>query len=278
MINQETKGVLNILKALIKRATPFLKRIRAERTAAGVPDAQRVDDLDLALEATIERLANISILSLWEEALREVEIGYIIPKTLSINSLQTWLQDHTVRQGVKSLAKQRIFPGTPIEGALVDRLAGAFHRHTGESIDQGHKAVAAIVAIVVADWHSKVGLDNRIAVGLLQESNLQNAERYRALKDAIERPHSDSPLVVAHSRECEKVLTNILQSRSIPTIDVHEQIAHLVERVSDNGDLSHCSSDIRGRVLYWAARLYSVRSKNIQTAKGYRSRLLEQVT
>lgn len=266
--------VSGFIKSLVNRIAPFFRRLQGERRAAKSPSDQKTEELDTVLDACINKIANISDISLLRQLISEFEIQYVVPDSLSINSLQIWLQDHTVRESLRKLVKSKLLPGAPSDHLIHDELAESFQRHTGESFEQGRKAVLAVVAIVIADWQSRIN-DNKFVIGLLQETHQQTTESLNYIKENVLKvPHSDQ-LIVTHSQECKTILNYILQCRAIPNVDAQEEIARLIERFSENGDLCHCSKSIQVDVLYWAARLYSVKAQNIQTAKNYLKKLLE---
>ena len=270
------KAICRVLTTLFIKIKSYVGRVLAAHAAARAPTTQYDDELSQILNESIDRLANSSS-SPFKELLHEFETSLLIPNTLSVNSLQLWLQDPTVRQGIKDLVKQKFFPDMIMGKSSADSLAESFHRHTGEGIDKGYEAVNTVTAIVFANCRSKVGPNNRIVVGLLQANNKALAEKLNSLGDGVERSHIDNQLVVDHSNDCKAALTKLLKGRSYSPSGACEKIDLLVKRVSKNGDLCRCSKDIRAQVFYWAARLYSLKNENLHLAKDFRTKLLKEI-
>jgi hypothetical protein len=199
---------------LSKKARMHLHRLRCERRAMALDAREEPSLLDGIYDATLDRLGSVPDGSAWwRRVMLAAEAkyvlpyqhsnaepdGYVGPHFLSIPSLRQWLADRHVRADLKVLATETILATECDVGAIRKRLAQSYADHTYEGPEFANVPIAAAVDGLVAGALCLLRPAERLVVGLMRETNLQNRRTRADILNAIARIDS-----AAHSTEVDR--------------------------------------------------------------------------
>ncbi len=178
--------VLKISSLLLPRkAGAHLSRLRCERRAMAPGPPSNADLLGGIYDTTLDRLGNNrNEPAWWRKVVLTAEGDYILPygkpdgdhagpHFLRILSVREWLSDYHVRADLKALATERILAEGTDTGVIRTRLAQSYAHHTFDDPILAEVPIDTVVSGLIAGALSSFGLQERIIVSLIRESNLR---------------------------------------------------------------------------------------------------------
>src|SRR6185312_2079500 len=122
------------LEAISKVFVPFAKQLHAERQAGRNFARVNTTLLDASFEETLDRLQHVATCdSWWRELLQRAQTAYVRPEYLEKPSIRAWLNEVSVRDDLKALARACLIPAETDGVAVKARLSERYAAHTGEA-------------------------------------------------------------------------------------------------------------------------------------------------
>ena len=268
-------SVMTAAKLLVPIATAVSSRIaqlRAERSAAHEPYPIQTDLLNQQLQETLDRLRGGSVdAPWWRYLLSEIEQAYVAPEFFDTLSVQSWLGEKDVQEGLFSLTRASLMDQL-LDGEAETRacLSAIYSQHTGEPESCADVAITIVVAVLTAGYIASIPKSQRPVAGLLQAFHREVEGINKTLKS---NPGVPSTL----TRVAEDELSEILALRTFDFDDAIERVKRLWHRV-DGGDLAAVHEPVMNRVRYWAARLLASTFDASDEARSIRLGLSRQDT
>ena len=223
-------NLLQIPSLLVRgRTGAHLRRLRCERRAMAPEAKSKIDLLDSAYEATLDRLGDYRKEPWWRKILLKAEGDYVLPygksdhfgpHFLRIESVCQWLSDYHVRADLKVLATERILVVGADTEAVRARLAQSYARYTFDDPILAKTPIDTVVCGLVAGALSSLGPSEQMMLSLIRESNIRINRTSAEILAAISLIDSKiAYLPVENERRLsERDLATILPSKGIASI------------------------------------------------------------
>ena len=261
-----------VLVPIAKAVSSRIAQLRAERSAAHEPYQIRTDLVDQQLQVTLDRLRGGSVdLPWWRYLLSEIEQEYVAPKFFDTLSVQSWLGEKDVQEGLFSLTRACLMDQL-LDGEAETRnlLSAIYSQHTGEPESSADVPITIVVAVLTAGYIASIPKSQRSLAGLVQAVHSE--------VQGINKALTSNPAVLSTlTGVAEDELSEILALRTFDVDDAIERVKRLWQRV-DGGDLAAVHEPVRNRVRYWAARLLASTFDASDEARSIRLGLSNQNT
>ena len=260
-------SVMTAAKVLVPIATAVssrIARLRAERSAAHEPYQLQPDLLNQQLQETLDRLRGGSVdAPWWRHLLSEIEQSYVAPEFFNTLSVQSWLGEKDVQEGLFSLARASLVVQLRDDEAETRKcLSESYSQHTGEPESCADVPINIVVAVLTAGYIPSIPKSQRSVAGMVQAVHREVEGINKTLK-------SNPAVINTLTRVAEDELSEILALRTFDFEDAIERVKRLWHRV-DGGDLAAVHEAVMGRVRYWAARLLASTSESTDEARMIR--------
>ncbi|HXY98636.1 MAG TPA: hypothetical protein VEI03_01460 [Stellaceae bacterium] len=190
MADLATEAALNALLELggvLRNSTAsILKTLQSERRAGITGKRIQLAFITGRLEHTYDRLANIHSSGRWWKSLM-TSFGhyYITPLHLKIDSVQSWMNEYIVRDGLIELAYHQIIPGL-IDPQVYETISKRYQDLTGWNRQYSDGAINSITDILVAGFTSGLNDESKYifaAISTLAQLILRIAENPMSRQD-----------------------------------------------------------------------------------------------
>ena len=276
------------MKFLLDKAISFVKPkvvtetkvLRAERKAyrdgaAPISPGMRQSFLEsyVRLVAVVDSDARTS-----PAPFAALEARMVVPDYLRGESIQKWLRLDDTREGLCSLAENRLRvtsePTEPIRASL----SLSFERETGDSAGLSDGAINSIVDALVQSYTARLedqsayiidAVQGEIEVGtraIRTDLNKVHAAIEAVAESVDTRPVASSSERLA-TQEATRLLDAILKTRSFDT-QIVSKISRLAELVT-TGELREASAKQKQQVYLWTARLLAAHKSPVEDVERY---------
>ena len=289
-----------VLLPIAKAVAPKIEQLRAERRAAqdpfGVqsgpgnlvlvhldhramtqePFRVRWDLLGQNLKETLELrfLGGNFDDAWWRRVLASLEQDYVVPKFFKMPTVQSWLGEEDVQEGIVSLARANLM-GQLAEGEneTRKRLSENYSKHTGEPEHFAKNPIDVVVAVLTAGYIASIPRNQQAVAGMVQASHGHLDRRLEGLERKLDSTLERDPVVQSvHAKVAEDELSTILTLRMFALDDAIERVGNLCHRVNV-GDLQAVPEPVKTRVRYWATRLRLPKLEAVDEARSIRQGL-----
>ena len=265
-----------VLSPLVRAVSGHVRRLRAERHAAGDVSFGPVDLMDEVLRDTWARLIGRVDDAWWRRVLGAFELAYVAPDFLKKPALQQWLRVDPVQEGFVAMAKANIM-GAAVddEQGIRDRLGEWYAEVTGEAQHFAKQPTDVVLAVLIAGYIAAIPSSERATAGMIQ----QVGKRIEAKLDDVTRwPRFDPSVQRVHEEKAHSELSDILTHRMFDLSQATKRIQELHRQMEDGGELAGATDALKHRVRYWTARLCAGTTKSLATAQRIREGLAERQT
>lgn len=272
-------SVMTAAKLLVPIATAVSSRIvrlRAERSAAHEPYQIQTDLLDQQLQETLNRLRGGSVdTTWWRYLLSEIEQKYVAPEFFDKLSVQSWLGQADVQEGLFSLTRASLLDHLRNGEAETRKcLSESYSQHTGEPESCADVPIDIVVAVLTAGYIASIPKSLRSVAGMVQAVH----GGVEGLNRKLDRVIGPDPTILGMlTTVAEDELSEILTLRTFDLEDAIERVKRLWHRV-DDGDLAAVPTSVTNRVRYWTARLLASKFEATDEARLIRQGLSSQDT
>ena len=245
--------VVSSFKPITKKVFRLASRIYAERKAnkANIPQ----EFLDDILKETLERLRGTSVdRNWWQKVCNGIAHELMTPEFIRKPALQEWLSDESVTKDLVSLAKAIVMGRQNISSEPRTRLAKSYSMKTGEIEKFANGPIDVLLSILVSGLIVSIPDDQRVTIGMIQESKNMILERFDDLENKSNQTIPDSITQKAHTNEANLRLQKILDLRVFNPAQALAQMRVLYTHVR-NGELTATDLETKVEILNWAAKL-----------------------
>ena len=152
------------------------------------------------------------------------------------------------------LATSRILHGSEGPADIVTRLVESYSKYTGEAHHLAIGPLEVVTAILVAGYIAAIPSGQRAIAGITL-AGFQNVNaRFDRLEEGLRHGAVDPITQEAHTKRASEELSLILRLRTFEITESRASIRTLLTRTRE-GDLIASHSEIKTKIVYWAARL-----------------------
>jgi hypothetical protein len=257
------------LAAAAKILEPTLRhaiRVYRERQAARVPLSVKSDLLDQRLEETLGRLVKGNTEeSWWRSTLEALEQPFVAPDFLRKPAVQDWLAREAVQEDIKAEARTRILGSDSQDPERQARLKSAYSDVTGEREEFAKAPIEVVINVLVAGYIASLSRDQAPIAALVQAVNENVETKLESIAAKISG--LEDPLVTkVHTEAAKARLASILKCRSFSAGNSRKKISLLLHEITE-GDCRYAETNLKAKVLYWAARLHATSRETLNTAE-----------
>lgn len=267
------KNAMSIMRAA---ASP-LKRIYEENQAARGGRTVKVDALGKQFEISYGHLIHSrsgqeGFSPIAANAIQEI----ISTSQLQSAEMQIWLNKPEVKKNFFALAEAYLVnPNGYIRNKkkAFNALKKSFPDTALQEGEKFEDVARKICSVLTSGPVANLNSGDQVLLGAAQH-NVSAVENVQETLDT----HLDtkSAAQVYHDKLAREQLQYIVLTRGVPGANEKEDISRLADKVSDTGDLKHCSSDTKSDVLFWAARIHAAKGKDAtQKAREFLGKLLK---
>ena len=266
---------LSALAALLRPLATAVYRLHSERQAGRLPINHAPDLMADVLDETLGRLRGGNIDDgWWRRILDHFGQRYVSPDFLQKPALQEWLADQQVAADFKALATSRIVLGSEGSAELAARLVEYYSNFTGEAHHFATVPIEVVTAVLVAGYIASIPSGQRALAGLVQ-TGLQHVDaRFDLFEEGLRHSTVDPIAQEAHTQRASSELSSILRMRTFDTAKSKAHVRTLLTRTRE-GDLIAAQSEIKTKIVYWAARLCATDPSTVPVARQLRNELVD---
>ncbi len=261
----------SILESTKKYLIPTINRLYNERKAGKMPFEVDCNIFNKITDETFGRIAKIKVNDKWwRNLLNQIGHKYIAPDFIQKKAVLKWLSDNQVRDDIKLIAKKCIMTGKDNKDSeIVKRLKISYAQYTGEREEAADIIINVVVAMIISGFFGKSDKKNEPLIGIMQEQIRKIDNISKSLNNQVDSVLKDPHVLKAHTEILEKKLLKILQKRSFVPKTPKDDLEILINRMSDNGNLSYADNSLKKKVYYWAARLNASELSSLDKTKKY---------